>query len=198
MLHRPMHWSESAGRIPVFENRRGSGSAAERHYAYPPYNMRQREEIHADFAKRFVVPSTSNPARNRPPTGDELDAVEATLKARFPVSYREFVTRHGCVWTPKLADQLEATGRLVPRAIEEFTPLDCMVEYDRWNASIPRPLLLFAGDSLGDMIGFPKQSARVDDLPVFLFDHEFNEVIQLGETFDGLLDAYVYGTSAGG
>ena len=89
-----------------------------------------------------------------------------------------------------------ATGRRVPRAIEEFTPLDRMIEYDRWNAAIPRPLLLFAADSLGDMIGFPKESSEADDLPVFLFDHELNEVLQLAESFDGLLLAYVEGGPA--
>ena len=159
--------------------------------------MRQRADIHADFVKRFAVPSTSKPERNRPPSDAELAAVETTLNARFPRSYREFVKRYGCVWTPKLDDHLEATGRTVPRPIEEFTPVESMVAYDQWNASIPQPLLLFAGDSLGDMIGFPKQDAEADDLPVFLFDHEFNEVIRLADTFDGLLFAYVHGGPAG-
>ena len=159
--------------------------------------MPRRIDIHSDFVARFAVQSTSDPARSRPPSKSELDAVEKALNARFPVSYREFVSSHGCVWTPHLDDHLEATGRSVSRAIEEFTPIDRMKDYDQWNASIQQPLLLFAGDSLGDMIGFPKQSSEADDLPVFLFDHEFNELIQLAESFDGLLLAYLHGDAGG-
>jgi hypothetical protein len=159
--------------------------------------MQPRADIHASFADRFAVRSTSHPECNRPPTAAELDAVEQALDARFPASYREFVQRYGCVWTPHLNDHLEATGRVVPRAIEQFTPVDKMIAFDQWNASIPQPLLLFAGDSLGDMIGFPKSSVEADDLAVMLFDHEFNEIIQLAESFDGLLSAYVRGDAAG-
>lgn len=159
--------------------------------------MRSRAQIHDDFVRRFAVASTSHPARNRTPTAADIDAIEELLHARFPTSYRDFILRHGCVWTPRLSDHLESSGQPVSRAIEAFTPVESMVAFDRWNASIPQPLLLFAADSLGDMVGFPKERVLADDLPVMVFDHEFNEVFRLADSFDLLLSAYAYGIPAG-
>lgn len=159
--------------------------------------MGSRADIHRAFVERFAVQPTSNPARGRLPAVAELDAVERTLNARFPSSYRQFVQRYGCVWTPGLVEHLEATGRPVERAIEAFTPVGDLVTFDGWNASIPQPLLLFASDSLGDMIGFPKRADVADDLPVMLFDHEFNELTQLAGSFDGLLTRYLGDNASG-
>ena len=153
--------------------------------------MRSRAEIYRTFVERFAVQSISSPASGRAPSATELDTVEQALNARFPASYRQFVQRYGCVWTPHLDDHLESAGRLVERGIEAFTPVDEMIASDQWNASIPQPLLLFASDALGDMIGFPKTSEMTDDLPVMLFDHEFNELTELANSFDSLLSAYL-------
>lgn len=156
-----------------------------------------RIALHRAFVARFAVESTSNPQSKIPPTADQLDSVEKDLGARFPASYRAFVLSHGSVWTPHLSDSLTQNTDEYLRAIEEFTPADKIIVFNQgWDASIPTPLLLFASDSLGDMVGFPRQSGESDDLPVMVFDHEFTEVERLAESFDLLLSMYLR-TAAG-
>ena len=64
---------------------------------------------------------------------------------------------------PHLSDALPRDTEKIYRGIEDFTPIEKLVAFNRgWESSLPFPLLLFAGGDSGDMFGFPKQDTRSD------------------------------------
>ena len=63
-----------------------------------------------------------------------------------------------------------------------------------WSGGMPDDLIGFGNDSMGNMFCFkklPPDSKRPDDLPVWIFDHDFNKVSQISDSFDKWLKAFL-------
>jgi hypothetical protein len=63
-----------------------------------------------------------------------------------------------------------------------------------WSAGMPDDLIAFGNDSSGNLFCFKRhmpQAVRQDDLPVWFFDHDFVDVSQVAESFDGWLLSYL-------
>jgi cell wall assembly regulator SMI1 len=149
--------------------------------------MRSRATIHDDFVARFHFGE-----RPLPVTVQQLDAVEAELDSTLPSAFREFMTRHGAVYTPSILDEISDNNIEHPD-IQNILDPDKAVEGTKayWSAGMPTDVIGVASDCMGNIIGFRRRAGFVEDAPVVFFDHDFDEVTELAPTFDEFLNWYV-------
>lgn len=149
--------------------------------------MRTRTDIHDCFVSRFHAGKRLVPVAAR-----QLDKIEEALNTRLPEAYRQFMTRHGAVYTPSILDEV-ADGKLAKPDIQEFLKPKQAIENTKlyWSGGMPTDVIAVASDCMGNMIGFRRQLASSDDSPVVFFDHDYVEVSELSPSFDEFLAWYL-------
>lgn len=149
--------------------------------------MRTRTDIQDEFVSRFHA--GKRPARV---TAQQLDKINEALSTRVPEAYRQFVMRHGAVYTPSILDEI-ADGKLGKPDIQEFLKPKQVIEHTKmyWSGGMPTEVIGFASDCMGNMMGFRRQSAPSDDSPVVFFDHDYVEVSEIFPSFDEFLAWYL-------
>lgn len=149
--------------------------------------MRTRTDIHDGFVSRFHA--GKRPARI---AARQLDKIDEALNTRLPEAYRQFMMRHGAVYTPSILDAV-TDAKLGMPDIQEFLKPKQVIENTKmcWSGEMPNDVIGFASDCMGNMIGFRRQSASSDDAPVVFFDHEYVEVSELSPSFDVFLAWYL-------
>jgi len=149
--------------------------------------MRTRTDIHVEFVTRFHAGKRVVPVAAR-----QLDKIDAALNTRLPEAYRQFMMRHGAVYTPSILDEI-ADGKLAKPDIQEFLKPGQVIENTKmyWSGEMPTDVVGIASDSMGNMIGFRRQSTPSDDSPVVFFDHEYVELSEVSSSFDELLAWYL-------
>jgi len=149
--------------------------------------MRSRESIHREFVARFHFGERVGPASEQ-----ELDAVETALDTKLPHAYRQFMTRHGAVYTPDILHQI-VNRNLDHHDIKNIEEPSEAIKGTKayWSGGMPDDVIGVASDCMGNAIGFRRQSAPSDDSPVWFFDHEFVEVYETASSFDALLIWYL-------
>jgi len=136
-----------------------------------------------------------------PVTPAVFTPIETALSVTFPSAYLEFLTQHGPVFTPKLLDAIVTSRESGTKAetdifgVQEFFAPTEIIESHRLYVSggMEDWLVPVAMDSMGNFFGFKrvKYSARPDDSPVFLFDHDFCKIIQAADSFDNWLAGFL-------
>jgi hypothetical protein len=145
--------------------------------------MHSRTAIHDRFVARFHFGSPPVPACE-----EDLDQVEAELNTKLPNAYRQFMTRHGKVYTPDILraivdqnlDHVDLQNIDSPKEAIEGTK-------GYWSAGMPPDVIAIANDCMGNMIGFHRHLESLEDAPVIFFDHDFIEVYPIEASFDALL-----------
>ena len=149
--------------------------------------MKSRATIHDDFVTHFHFGS-----RPVPVSLQQLDAVEAELNSKLPAAFRQFMTRHGSVYTPTILDEISDNNIEHPDIQNILNPRDAIEgTKSYWSAGMPSDVIGVGSDCMGNMIGFRRQAVIVDDAPVVFFDHDFVEVTELAPSFDEFLSWYV-------
>lgn len=149
--------------------------------------MDRRTALHDRFDAKFHFGDPPSPV-----SAEALGQLETDLKTKLPASYGAFMTHHGALFTP---DILTAIADKQPDRVdvrEFFQPkqaVDTTKSY--WSAGMPRDFIGIAGDSMGNLIGFQRQSEPSDDAPVLFFDHDFVQVSRLATSFDDFLSWYL-------
>jgi hypothetical protein len=149
--------------------------------------MRSRTAIHRAFVARFHVGKLPAPV-----TDLQLDEIEVQLSTKLPVAYRDFMTRHGSVYTPDTLREIvkrDIDHPDIQNILEPAEAIEGTKAY--WSAGMPKDVIGVGSDCMGNMIGFRRQSTRSDDATVFFFDHDFVEVHELARSFDDCLAWYV-------
>lgn len=121
-----------------------------------------------------------------------MDKIDLALDTRVPEAYRQFLTRHGAIFTPSILDEI-AARKLSKPDIQEFLKPKQVIENNKmyWSGEMPTDMIGIASDCMGNMIGFRRQSASSDDSPVLFFDHEYVEVSEISPSFDEFLAWYL-------
>lgn len=149
--------------------------------------MRSRTAIHQDFVARFHLGK-----RHGPVSEAQLDAIEAELNTKLPTAYREFMTRHGPVYTPdtlqEIADE-NIDHHDIQNLLDPAKAIDGTKAY--WSGGMPEDVIGIGSDCMGNMIGFRRQETPTDDAPVVFFDHDFVEVYEVASSFDEYLAWYL-------
>jgi len=156
-----------------------------------------REQLHSNFVSRFSAPRSSPVASV---TAGDLNRVQEELKVTFPAAYTAFLTQHGPVFTPSVLHLLTGSDKEQPRQgasfdVQEFFTPDQIIETHRLCSSggMESWLIPIAMDCMGNVFGFKREECdpRPDDCPVFFFDHDFCNIHQEADTFDGWLASYL-------
>jgi hypothetical protein len=149
--------------------------------------MEPRNTIHDSFVARFHFGDPPKPL-----TDAELDSVETGLDTKLPVAFREFMTRFGPVYTPRILGEISRRDLDHPD-VQDFLSAMEAVEGTKgyWSAGMPDDVIGVASDCMGNMIGFRRSRERLDDAPVLFFDHDFVEVSEIAPSFDHFLDWYL-------
>lgn len=147
----------------------------------------KRQETHDRFVARFHLGGPPVPS-----TEQQLNRIETELKTKLPIAYREFMTRHGTIYTPDILNEICDKGFKHPD-VQDF--LDSQEAIDNtkgyWSAGMPDDIIGVASDCMGNMIGFRRQHESSEDAPVFFFDHDFVDVHDLAASFDKFLLWYL-------
>jgi hypothetical protein len=140
-------------------------------------------------------------------TIERIEEVERELAIALPKAYTEFLCQYGCFGS-ETEVALRYEGVYHPE-LNGFFVFEHVVEVVRagWNTVIPprvtgadwdieadvfQYLIPFAEAECGNYHCFPRTSAAVDDLPVYIFDHDFEpNVFAVAPSFDDLLWWYV-------
>ena len=149
--------------------------------------MRTRTEIHRDFVERFHFGE-----RNGTVPEAQLDAIESELETKLPAAYREFMTRHGPVYTSDTLHEI-AEGNIdhpdIQNVLDPAEAIEGTKAY--WSGGMPNDVIGIGSDCMGNMIGFRRQAKASDDAPVVFFDHDFVEVYEVAPSFDEFLAWYL-------
>jgi len=106
--------------------------------------------------------------------------------------------RFGEVWTPNV---LNIVTNKFPnddtiyalQKVEAITEL-VSTNNEYWAGGMPTNFIKFGFDVMGNAFVFERWSlelGRLVDLPVYVFDHDYNKVIQLVPSFIALLESYL-------
>ncbi len=149
--------------------------------------MTARSELYCAFAERFHAGN-----RIRAATAAQLADAEAALGVLWPESYRLFAMACGAVYTPGLLD-LVLENKLGIGDVQQFlTPKQAVTETRRWRLEPAGGCAVFASDSSGSFFAFRQlHGPRLDDAPVWLFDHEAGEFVEQAPGFDTWLSRYM-------
>jgi hypothetical protein len=149
----------------------------------------KRTDLYSCFARQFALD------RMEPmgPCDDaRINRIEDALETMLPCSYREFLTRCGPLFVPRLSDSIEHTELGINLVREFFTPEEVVRDTRLyWSGGMPSDFIGIASDGCGNMFGFRREQARTDDSPVLFFDHDFVSVKQDADAFDSWLARFL-------
>ena len=125
----------------------------------------------------------------------DLDEMERVLQTLLPQSYREFMLTHGELYAPGLLN-LIVSHELDLYDLQNIMPPRQAIEdtHAYWEAGMPRYVIGFASDCMGNLFGFRRLRAarkRPNDCAVLVFDHDFVEVHRVAPSFESFLAAFL-------
>jgi hypothetical protein len=151
--------------------------------------MRSRIEIQDAFVTRFRSDTLYDRA---PVTVGQLDDIEVKLNTKLPAAYRDFMLRHGAVYTPSILSEIVDNNLDHPDMKEFFEPHEVIRDTKLcWSGGMPDNVIGIASDCMGNIFGFDRHRSPSDDSPVIFFDHDFVEVYEVAPSFDELLNWYL-------
>jgi hypothetical protein len=150
-------------------------------------SMDQRAELQNRFVMRFHFGSPPTPIPEQ-----QLNAIETELNTKLPEAYREFMMRHGEIYTPGILDSIVAKEIDHPDVQNFLSPREVMDGTRAyWSGGMPDDVIGIASDCMGNMIGFRRHPMSSDDQPMVFFDHDFLDVHVISSSFDELLQWYL-------
>jgi hypothetical protein len=148
-----------------------------------------RSEIHQAFAARFHAGK-----RLRAANEVQLADAEIALGLLWPESYRQFALACGAVYSPEVLNLVTSRGSALADVQQFLTPKQSVTETRRWRLEPEGGCAAFASDCSGSFFAFRQLTAtepRADDVAVWLFDHDVDEVVQQAPSFDQWLSQFL-------
>jgi hypothetical protein len=147
-----------------------------------------RNELHAQFARLFVDPS----AKRSTVTSLELAQLARLLTTQLPASYVQFMRQYGPVSCHSILQLIAQRGLSYADLRQLLAPQDVLNKSrDLCCRQLPVGVFVFAVDSRRNAFCFRQSTSAQDDAPVLLFSVQQEKLVELRESFDGLLRRYV-------
>ena len=147
--------------------------------------MTPQEHIHNTFVERFHKGESKALVSK-----DEIATIEATSGVLLPKAYTAFLMKFGPVYTPDILD-IVVLRKSPIIAVQEFLGPADVIES---SASIGiKGCVAFATDCSGNVFCFkrlPKAEPRLEDAPIWLFDHETGKTSKVAPSFDTWLSNF--------
>ena len=122
----------------------------------------------------------------------ELEGVERRLQTQLPSDYKDAVLEFGLP-RPTI-EFLDAICGLDPElaAVGDFLgPTEIVEVTENWrDLGLPDELLAFATDGIGNLFCFSSDSDGASAQPVFLWDHDSEEVQTVASSFDDWIEGF--------
>ena len=153
-----------------------------------------REQLHATFAESFAVGSSALIPE------EALSQAEVELQTLFPASFVGFAKRVGAIFTPGILDLVTGGESEVapPDAsfdVQNFFTAEEIIDTTRTyhDGGMDPWFIAIASDCMGNVFGFRqhRDSPRLDDAALMVFDHDFNKVDLEAESFDAWLTSFL-------
>ena len=147
--------------------------------------MTVRQQLQQHFIERFQRGETPQAV-----SSTAIEHIASTLNVLLPASYRDFLETHGPAYTPDILD-LPVLRKSPLIAVQEFLAPTDVIES---SVTIGvKGCVAFASDCSGNLFCFkrlPKAEPRLDDAPVWLFDHETGKTSKVAPAFDTWLSNF--------
>ena len=147
--------------------------------------MNLQQPLHQMFVTRF-----HKGERTALFSKDDIANVESTTGVLLPKAYYAFLMQFGPVYTPGILD-IVVLRKSPLIAVQEFlAPADVI------ESSVTigiKGCVAFANDCSGNLFCFkrlPKAEPRLDDAPIWLFDHETGKTSKVAPSFDTWLSNF--------
>ena len=150
------------------------------------------EESRSALHEQFVLTFADRKHANAAVTQVELAEMSRLLTTHLPTSYVQFMHRHGPVYCPGILHQMMEHGLDHPDLRQFLTPREVLKRSrDLWSERLPVDLFAFATDCMGNAFCFRQSKAPQEDAPVLFLSRQADQLLDLEESFDGLLQWYV-------
>lgn len=147
--------------------------------------MTVRQQLHRHFIERFQRGEMTEAV-----SSTALEHIASTLNVLLPASYRDFQETYGPVYTPDILD-IVVLRKSPLIAVQEFLAPADVIES---SATIGiKGCVAFANDCSGNLFCFKRLSKaepRLDDAPIWLFDHETGKTSKVAPAFDTWLSNF--------
>ena len=147
--------------------------------------MTPQEQIHTAFVERFHKGESTALVSK-----DDIAFVEATSGVLLPTAYCTFLEQFGPIYTPDILD-IVVLRKSPIIAVQEFLGPADVIEN---SADIGnKGCVAFANDCSGNLFCFkrlPTAEPRLDDAPIWLFDHETGKTSKVAPAFDTWLSNF--------
>ncbi len=147
--------------------------------------MTARQLLHRHFIERFQRGEMTEAV-----SSTALEHIASTLNVLLPASYRDFQETYGPVYTPDILD-IVVLRKSPLIAVQEFLAPADVIE-SSGDIGI-KGCVAFANDCSGNLFCFKRLSKaepRLDDAPIWLFDHETGKTSKVAPAFDTWLSNF--------
>ncbi len=140
------------------------------------------------FVERF-----NQSDKAKPSTPNEIETLEQLIGICLPDDYKSFILVFGNIWTPGILD-LIVDNKLDIYDVAQFWTIDKII-YDKqneWTSHVSPEIIPIASDSSGNIFAFLKQDLNIslNTANIYFYDHDFDTVEIIAESFTGWIDAY--------
>ena len=147
-----------------------------------------RSVLHDQFVRAFVDPGD----KIIPVSSGELARVARLLSTQLPAAYVQFMRQYGPVCCHSIVRLLAEHGLSYADLRQMLAPQEVLKKSrDLWCRQLPVDVFVFALDSTRNAFCFRQSRSAQDDAPVLWFSVQREKLVEIGESFDGLLRRYV-------
>jgi len=141
------------------------------------------------FFERFNKNDDAKPIKQL-----DIDKIENEFVINLPNDYKDFIKRFGDTWTPGILDIIVDSEKEL-NDIQQIWTIDQII-YDKkneWTSQLYVDIIPFASDCMGNIFGFITSDLKKENVesPVYFFDHDFDTVEKICESFTELIDKYI-------
>lgn len=123
----------------------------------------------------------------------DIEKLETELQIKVPTDYGMFLIEHGSLYTPEILD-LIVDQQSDMNDIQNIWTLDQILhdKANEWTSNLEEDLMPFASDSMGNIFAFKRSDILTSKMnaPVYFYDHDFDEVRQISNSFKSLIERY--------
>ena len=123
----------------------------------------------------------------------DIDKIENEFVINLPNDYKDFIKRFGDTWTPNILDIIVESEKEL-NDIQQIWAIDQIIDDKKtgWTSQLNVDIIPFASDCMGNIFGFITSDLKKtnEESPVYFFDHDFDTVEKICESFTKLIEIY--------
>ncbi len=149
------------------------------------------------FAAKWGVDSKRASDLGRPFTDNDISRIEDTLKVMLPAEFVDQMKTVGALWSPNILTAVcdaqeneheDEDSEFDLHDLQNLLSAEQIIEETKgWHsAGMPLSLVAIGNDCMGNKFCFDKKdlgTPRCETAPIYFFDHDFDEVTMVAETF---------------